>query len=143
MTNEKILLVDDDAEFAKALAERMESRGLDVDTAESGTSALEQIEKSSYDAIILDLAMPGLDGIETLKRLLKRQPELQIILLTGHATLEKGIEAVKIGAADFLEKPADFKKLMEMIKKAKDQKMLLVEDKIENKIKDILRKKWW
>lgn len=143
MANEKILLVDDDSEFTEVLAERMESRGLSVDTAADGVTAVEKVNDSSYDAIILDLAMPGMDGIETLKSLLKRQPELQVILLTGHATIDKGVEAVKLGAMDFLEKPTDIEKLIEKIKQAKHQKMLIVENKIEDKITKILREKGW
>ncbi len=143
MANEKILLVDDDSEFTEVLAERMESRGLSVDTAADGATAVEKVNDSSYDAIILDLAMPGMDGIETLKSLLKRQPELQVILLTGHATIDKGVEAVKLGAMDFLEKPTDIEKLIEKIKQAKHQKMLIVENKIEDKITKILREKGW
>jgi DNA-binding NtrC family response regulator len=143
MAKEKILLVDDDAEFTEVLAERMESRGLQVDTAGDGPTAVSKVKESSYDAIILDLAMPGMDGIETLKSLLKRQPDLQIILLTGHATVEKGVEAVKLGAMDFLEKPTDIEKLIAKVRLAHDKKMLLVENKIEDKITDILRKKGW
>lgn len=143
MANEKILLVDDDSEFTEVLAERMESRGLKVDTAADGSTAVTKVNESSYDAIILDLAMPGMDGIETLKSLLKRQPDLQVILLTGHATVEKGVEAVKLGAMDFLEKPTDIEKLIEKIKQARDQKMLIVENKIEDKITKILREKGW
>jgi DNA-binding NtrC family response regulator len=143
MASEKVLLVDDDAEFTEALAERMATRGLKVDTVNSGQSAIDQAKNVSYDAIVLDLAMPGMDGLETLKALLKRQPDLQIILLTGHATVEKGVEAVKLGAVDFLEKPANIQELMEKIKKASNQKMLLVENKIEDEITKILREKGW
>ncbi len=143
MANEKILLVDDEQEFTSVLSERMETRGLKVDTAASGKEALEKVDEESYDAIIVDLMMPGMDGIETLKRMLKKNPDMQIILLTGQATLEKGIEAVKLGAADFLEKPADLQQLMEKIKNAKDKKMLLVEKKAEEDIKHILKTKGW
>ena len=143
MANEKILLVDDNIEFTEVLAERMESRGLKVDTAKDGTTAVDKVKDTSYDAIILDLAMPGIDGIETLKMLLKRQPDLQVILLTGHASVEKGVEAVKLGAMDFLEKPADLEKLLEKIKQAKNQKMLIVEHKAEEKITKIIKEKGW
>ena len=97
----------------------------------------------AYDAIVLDLAMPEMDGIETLKHLLKINPDLQIILLTVHATLQKGIEATKLGAMGFLEKPAEIKDLMEKIQQAKANKMLLVEKQMEKKIKGILEHKSW
>jgi DNA-binding NtrC family response regulator len=143
MANEKILLVDDDAEFTEVLSERMGNRGLKVDTVNDGASAVDKVKEKSYDAVILDLAMPGMDGIETLKVLLSRQPDLQVILLTGHATVEKGVEAVKLGAMDFIEKPANLEKLLEKIKEAKNQKMLVVENKIEEEITKILREKGW
>jgi two-component system OmpR family response regulator len=143
MANEKILLVDDDAEFTDVLSERMGNRGLKVDTVNDGASAVDKVKEKSYDAVILDLAMPGMDGIETLKVLLSRQPDLQVILLTGHATVEKGVEAVKLGAMDFIEKPANLEKLLEKIKEAKNQKMLVVENKIEEEITKILREKGW
>ncbi|MHC4660723.1 MAG: response regulator [Planctomycetota bacterium] len=143
MAKEKVLLVDDEKEFTELLSERMGSRDVEVDTAASGPEALQKAKDNAYDAVILDLAMPEMDGIETLKHLLKENPDLQIILLTGHASLEKGVEAVKLGAMDFIEKPAEIKTLMEKIQKAKANKMLIVEKKMEEKIKGILGTKWW
>ena len=72
--------------------------------------------------------MPEMDGLETLKQLKEINPDLQVILLTGHGTIDKGVEAMKLGAMDFVEKPADFQELLEKIKKAKDKRMLLIED---------------
>jgi FixJ family two-component response regulator len=87
--------------------------------------------------------MPEMDGLEVLKALKKKKPELQIVLLTGHATLAKGIEAMKLGAIDFIEKPADLKILIEKIKEAKAQKIVLVEKQIQEKMKDIIQGKGW
>ena len=143
MAREKVLIVDDELEFIQVLSERMKSRGVDVDTAASGREALEKARGQSYDAIILDLSMPEMDGLETLRHLAEDNPDLQIILLTGHATLQKGIEAIKLGAMDFLEKPAEIQKLMEKIQQAKANKMLLVEKRVEEKIKGILETKSW
>jgi len=143
MANERVLLVDDEEEFTQVLSERMEARGVGVDTAANGPEALEKAKAAPYDAIILDLAMPGMDGIETLKRLLGANPELQVILLTGHGTVQKGVEAVKLGAVDFLEKPAEIDKLLEKIHQAQATRMLLVEERAEEKIKDILKSKGW
>jgi DNA-binding NtrC family response regulator len=139
----KVLLIDDEEEFTKTLSERMESRGLKVDSAKSGEEALRKINEVSYDAIFLDLSMPGMDGIETLKRMLEKNPDLQVILLTGHGSIDKSVEAVKLGAKDFLEKPADINKLMEKIKEASTEKMLIVEKKAEEQIKNILKKRGW
>jgi DNA-binding NtrC family response regulator len=139
----KVLLIDDEEEFTKTLSERMESRGLKVDSAKSGEEALRKINEVSYDAIFLDLSMPGMDGIETLRRMLEKNPDLQVILLTGHGSIDKSVEAVKLGAKDFLEKPADINKLMEKIKEASTEKMLIVEKKAEEQIKNILKKRGW
>jgi len=143
MANERVLLVDDEPEFTEALSQRMESRGVEVDTAANGREALERVKGKSYDAVILDLFMPEMDGMETLRQLLATSPGLQVILLTAHATLETGVEAIKLGAADFLEKPAEIQQLMERIRQAKAGKMLLVEKQAEEKIKGILQTKWW
>jgi DNA-binding NtrC family response regulator len=139
----KILLVDDEKDFTEVLSERMETRGFSVEIADSGPVAIEKVKERAYDAIILDLAMPEMDGIDVLKILLKENPDLQIIFLTGHATLEKGIEAVKLGAVDFMEKPVDIDTLLEKVNDAKTKRDLLSEKKTEEDIKDILKKKGW
>jgi DNA-binding NtrC family response regulator len=143
MANEKVVLGDDELEFTEALSQRMESRGVDVETAGSGQEALDKAQGKSYDAIILDLLMPEMDGMETLRHLLAEHPGLQVILLTGRATLQAGVEAIKLGALDFLEKPAEIHKLMEKIQEAKGRRMLLVEKQAEEKIKGILETRWW
>ncbi|MFO8084815.1 MAG: response regulator [Desulfobacterales bacterium] len=140
---EKILLVDDEKEFIETLAERMQNRGMDVSSTTSAIEALKMAEKEAYDAIILDLKMPEMDGIEVLAALKEKNPELQVILLTGHATVEKGIEAMKLGAMDFLEKPFDIKALSEKIKKAHTQKMIIVEKRTQEKIQQIIQEKGW
>ena len=143
MASEEVLLVDDEPEFTEILSKRMASRGVGVDVAASGPEALKKVGHKSYDAIILDLTMPEMDGLETLRRLLERNPELQVILLTGYATVQKGIEAMKLGAMDFLEKPAQIQALMEKIHQAKANKMVLVEKHMEDRIRDILETKSW
>lgn len=141
--SEKILLVDDEKEFVETLAERMRTRDMEVTTSTSAQDALEKVDAESYDAIVLDLQMPEMDGIETLKRMKAKNPDLQIILLTGQATVKKGIEAMKLGALDLLEKPSDIDTLTEKIKRASAKKMLLVQKKTEKKIKEILGGKGW
>jgi len=143
MANEKVLLVDDEPEFIQVLSQRMQSRGVTVDTVANGYEAIKKAKGESYDAVFLDMAMPEMDGIETLKHLLELNPDLQVILLTGYATLKKGIEAIKFGAMDFLEKPAEIQKLMEKIQQAKAKKVLLVEKRAEETIEGILHTKGW
>jgi len=143
MASAKVLIVDDEKDFSSALADRMEVRGLTVDTAENGSEGIEKAKKKKYDAIILDLAMPGMDGIETMKLLLAENPDAQVIVLTGRATVQKGVEAVKAGAAEFIEKPADINTLIEHIIKARDTGAKLFEKRIEDSISDITKKKGW
>jgi len=138
--SEKVLLVDDEKEFLQIMSERMEARGMKVTTTDSADKAFSILEKESFDAIIMDFQMPEMDGMEALKTIKNRKPELQIILLTGYATVEKTVEAMKVGATDFLEKPADIEALTEKIKKAKAEKMLIVEKQAEDKIKNILQR---
>ncbi len=141
--SEKVLLIDDEKDFLEIMAERMGTRGMDVSTASSAETALKLVDTHSYDAIVLDLQMPNMDGLETLRLLKEKRPELQVILLTGHATVDKGIQAMKLGAMDFLEKPADLGLLTERIKKAQAQKLILVEKKSEEKIRKIMAEKAW
>ncbi len=138
--SEKVLLVDDEKDFLDIMSERMQARGMTVKTADSADKALAMLENESFDAIVMDFKMPGMDGIQALKNIKNQKPELQIILLTGYATVEKTVEAMKIGATDLLEKPADLEALAARIKQAKAEKMLLVEKQTEEKIKDILQR---
>ncbi len=139
----KILLVDDEPEFLETLAARMAGRGLRVDTASTGEEALRKAEQTEYDAVIVDMFMPGIDGIETLKRLKKTKPEFQVIMLTGHANLEQGLESIKLGALDFLEKPADLDALLAKIREARSKRLILVDEAREKWIQDILKRKGW
>ncbi|MBN2034331.1 MAG: response regulator [Deltaproteobacteria bacterium] len=139
----KVLLVDDEKEFVDLLGERMSTRGMEVSSTTSAADALKIAEEQTFDAIVLDLMMPEMDGLEVLKNLKVKRPELQVILLTGHGTIEKGVEAMRLGAMDFVEKPADLDALTEKIKKAQARKMILVERKVEEKLRDILTSKGW
>jgi DNA-binding NtrC family response regulator len=141
--SEKILLIDDEQDFLTVMSERMEARKMKVSTASSAKEGLEKVAAGSFDAVILDLAMPGMNGIEALKVLKEKNPDLAVILLTGHATIKQGIEAMKLGALDLMEKPADINSLAEKIKTAKAQKMVIVEKKNEEMIKKILTTKGW
>jgi len=141
--SEKILLIDDEVDFLSAMSERMKARDMQVTTASSAKEGLEKVTAGSFDAVILDLAMPEMDGIEALKILKEKNPDLQVILLTGHATIKQGIEAMKLGALDLLEKPADINALTEKIKTAQARKMLIVEKKNEEAIRKIMATKGW
>ena len=143
MSDCKVLLVDDEVDFVDVLAERLEARGLSVQKTNSGEDALAAAERTVFDAIVLDMAMPGMDGIETLEGLLEINPDLQVILLTGRATLEQAVAAIRLGALDLLEKPADIDTLVSKIEMAATKRWSLEEKRIEQKVADIVRKKGW
>jgi len=140
-TGPRVLLVDDEEQFLDVLSQRLGTRGIDAETSTSGEEALVKIKNRNFDAIVLDVMMPGMGGIETLKRIRKEYPELQIIMLTGRGSVDKAVEAMKEGAIDFLEKPADINKLMDKIGEAKEKRVLLVTKNIEEKVKGILTRR--
>jgi DNA-binding response OmpR family regulator len=115
---EKVLLVDDEIEFVDALSERLSTRNFTTSVAYSGEEALENISKIQPDVMILDLKMPGIDGIEVLRKVKAEHPETEVIILTGHGSdIEKRI-ALELGAFAYLEKPVDINVLSETMKKA-------------------------
>lgn len=124
MTTARILLVDDEAPFIDTLSKRLVKRGLTVYTANSGTEALEKIGQGDpLDVVILDVKMPGMDGIETLKAIKTLNPLIEVIMLTGHATVGSAIDGMKLGALDYLMKPCDLEMLMAKVQEAKMKKL--------------------
>ncbi len=114
----KVLIVDDEKDFLDIMAERMKARGMDVSTTTSAEEALQIIETESYDAVIMDLMMPEMDGFKALKLLKESRPDISVILLTANVPEETCIEALKLGAMDVIEKPADLNLLTRKIKTA-------------------------
>ena len=139
----KVLLVDDEKDFIESLAERLELRDLNVATASNGDDAINLVQKNEYDVIVLDVKMPGKDGIETLKEIKNIKQISQVIMLTGHATVETAIEGMKIGAYDYIMKPTVTEDLVELINKAykivEEQKERIRRAEIEN----IVKKRGW
>jgi DNA-binding response OmpR family regulator len=115
----KVLIIDDEKDFLDIMAERMDARGLKVSTATSAEDALKMVLKEPYDAIIMDLMMPEMDGFKALKLFKETRPDVPIILLTANVTEEKCIEAIKLGAMDVIEKPADLNLLTQKIEEVK------------------------
>jgi len=111
MPQTKILLVDDEVEFASALAERLQLRGYDVKTANNALEALALIHTHVPDVIILDLKIPGMDGIETLKTIKKIDSTIEVIMLTGHGDVESVAEGMKSGVFEYIMKPVDIGEL--------------------------------
>jgi DNA-binding NtrC family response regulator len=120
-----ILLVDDEKDFVEMLSLRLEAAGEKVMKAYDGQQCLDVLEREPIDVVILDIKMPGMDGIQALKTIKSRHPLVEVILLTGHGTTETAIKGMKLGAYDYLQKPADFDDLTEKLagacKKKDDQ----------------------
>ena len=139
----KVLLVDDEEEFARLLARRLETRGMKVTAAACGEEAVALVEKQRFDVAVVDLSMPGIDGIETLKQIRGRRPNLKVLMLTGHATVAGGIEAMKQGADDFLQKPVAMDELLEKIKTARQSRLTALHRKADAEMQEILKRKAW
>lgn len=118
MPQTKVLLVDDEVEFASALAERLQLRSYDVKTASNALEALAVIHNYLPDVIILDLKIPGMDGIETLKTIKKIDPTIEVIMLTGHGDVQSVEDGMKSGAFEYIMKPIDIGELTSKIDKA-------------------------
>lgn len=139
----RVLLVDDEKDFVETLAQRLEVRDFNVKTALSGDEAIDLIREHDFDAIVLDVLMPGKNGIETLREIKSLKPLLHVIMLTGNATVETAIEGMKIGAYDFLMKPTETEDLVEKITKAYKLKSEH-DERIRNaEINNIVKRRGW
>ena len=118
----RVLLVDDEEQFVETLAMRLEARDFAVASAFSGDQALDYLKANEADVVVLDVLMPGLSGIDTLGMMKKIRPLTEVIMLTGHATVETAIEGMKLGAFDYLMKPTEIDELVEKITKAQKRK---------------------
>ena len=118
MAEYKVLLVDDEEEFVSALSERLNLRGIEVDSALNGEEALARLAQREFEVVILDVLMPGLGGLEVLKQIKSTHPNTQVILLTGHGSTKEGIEGMRLGAFDYLIKPVDIEDMLEKMKEA-------------------------
>lgn len=123
MKDFKVLLVDDETDFVQALAERLKMRDLPAEAVYDGEQALSFVEGQEPDVMILDLKMPGIDGLEVLRQVKKSYPKIQVIILTGHGTDKDAEEARRLGAFDYLEKPVSLDLLVTKMKQAFKQKM--------------------
>ena len=128
--NERVLLVDDEQDFREIMVKKLEKRELKCDSAPDGATALEMIKAKNYDVVLLDVKMPGMDGIQTLREIKKNAPMTEVVMLTGHASVESGIDGIKFGAFDYLMKPMDMNPLMEKLDAAYERKRIQ-QEKIE------------
>lgn len=120
----EVLLVDDEVEFLDTLLKRMKKRDVNVVGARSGEEALGLLEQHLVDVVVLDVKMPGMDGIQTLRELKRQHPMVEVIMLTGHASLEVAIEGMELGAFDYLMKPVDIDELLYKVEDAYKNKSL-------------------
>lgn len=118
----RILLVDDEQGFTETMAKRLGKRGYSVVTALDGQTGIDMLSEHTIDVVILDVKMPGMDGMETLKAMKAAHPMVEVIMLTGHATVETAIEGMKSGAFDYMMKPCDMNELLGKVSEAHDKK---------------------
>ena len=119
-----VLIVDDEHDFRDAIVKSLKIRGLECDGASDGESALSMIKKKNYDVIVLDVRMPGRNGVETLKEIKVLSPLVEVVLLTGYASVETSIDGIQSGAFDYLIKPVEFTTLCEKIYSAYERRQV-------------------
>lgn len=142
MSIANVLLVDDEIPFVDAMTRRLGKRDLTITSAYSAAEAFEKLEQGdTTEVVILDIKMPGMDGMEALKEIKRRFPLVEVIMLTGHATVESGIEGMKQGAFDYLMKPCDIDDLVAKVQEAARKKRLHEEKIIQARIKEITLRK--
>jgi DNA-binding NtrC family response regulator len=133
----RVLVVDDEADFLNTLVNRLRKRNLEVTGAASGEKALGFLDKKPFDVVILDVKMPGMNGVDVLREMKRRWPLVEVIMLTGHASVESGIEGMKRGAFDYIMKPTDIDDLMDKMRKAFEKKSNHEEKIRQAKIKEL------
>jgi DNA-binding NtrC family response regulator len=112
MDEMRIMLVDDEEGFLSTTRNVLERKGINVETATSGSEALEKLTQENIDVVILDVKMPGMDGVSALKAIKSRYPSIEVIMLTGHGTVESALDGLRAGASDYLTKPVDIDELI-------------------------------
>ena len=135
----KVLVVDDEVDFLETLLKRLRRREIDVEGVESGERALERLDRNPVDVVILDVRMPGMDGIQTLKEIKARYPLIEVIMLTGHASLEAAIQGMELGAFDYLMKPIDIDDLLYKAQDAYKKKWIQAQKARDIEVGDIMK----
>jgi len=123
-TKERVLVVDDELDFLETIVKRLQARNIKASGVDSGPKALELLKEQDFDVVVLDVKMPGMDGIETLREMKKRKPLVEVIMLTGHASVESGIQGMQLGAFDYVMKPVALDELLEKIRQAYERKLI-------------------
>ena len=144
MSEINFLLVDDEEQLVVTIAGRLRKRGFVVNCAFTGTEALNQLEKNdSIDVVILDIRLPDIDGIDILKKIKTKHPLIEVIIISGFATINSAVESLKLGAFDYLEKPFDINDLISKAKKAVQKKRERETKILDVKMKPYISEKEW
>ena len=122
----RVLIVDDEDDFRETIVKRLNARKILAEGAASGVKALQVLENKDFDVIVLDVKMPDMDGIETLRHIKNLKPEIEVIMLTGHASVEFGLKGMQLGAFDYVMKPAPLNELLDTIGQAYNKKRGLI-----------------
>jgi len=120
----RVLIVDDEGEFVETIVKRLRDRGLVAEGVASGPEALSLLNERDFDVCVLDYRMPGMDGIETLRHMKKKKPLMEVIMLTGHGSVESGIQGLQLGAYNYVMKPAPLKDLLYQMEQAYERKLI-------------------
>jgi DNA-binding NtrC family response regulator len=132
-----LLIVDDDKDFLATIAERLGMREFNVTTATEGALAIKAAKKGNFDVAIVDMKMPGMDGMELLQVLKKKHKFLEVIILTGYVSIDSAVEATKLGAYSYMEKPYDFEKLLATLKEAYEARLKKKFEHDQKRMKEI------
>ena len=142
MTPPVVMLVDDEAPFVDTMTKRLKKREMDVYSALSGQAALENLSQTpNVDVVILDVKMPGMDGLETLRKIKADYPLTEVVMLTAHATVESAIEGMKLGAFDYLMKPCEMEQILDKVREAAEKKRGHEEKIREARVRELLSKR--
>jgi len=131
MLSFKVLIVDDEEEFVETIVKRLKDRGLAAQGVTSGMQALDLMQTQDFDVVILDVKMPGMDGIETLREMKKRKPLTEVIMLTGHGSVESGIQGLQLGAYNYVMKPVPLDELLAQMTQAYERKLIEEERQVK------------
>ncbi|OGQ95998.1 MAG: two-component system response regulator [Deltaproteobacteria bacterium RIFOXYD12_FULL_57_12] len=120
----KVLVVDDETDFLEMTVKRLLKRNIFCEGVSSGREAVEKVRDGSFDVVLLDVKMPGMNGLETLQEIKQHKPLVEVVMLTGHASVESGIDGMKLGAFDYLMKPMELEPLLEILLDAAERKAI-------------------
>jgi DNA-binding NtrC family response regulator len=139
MLSFRVLVVDDEEEFVETIVKRLRDRSLTAEGVTSGRQALDLLETKDFDVVILDVKMPGMDGIETLREMKKRKPLTEVIMLTGHGSVDSGIQGLQLGAYNYVMKPVPLDELLSQMNQAYERKLIEEERKLKSEADEVAR----